>query len=83
MLGISLSQLKFQERWAFDNFAVALSLARDLKRWTPDEKRSLLAIIRAKAGPSETRYLQLMQQHARLRDLLLREGSQRQDERSS
>jgi len=81
-LGISLSQLKSQERWAFDNFAVTLSLARDLKRWTGDEKRSLLAIIRAKAGPSETRYLQLMQQHARLRDLLLEAGSQRQDVRS-
>jgi hypothetical protein len=75
-LGIRLSHLKSQERWAFDNFAVTLSLAGDLKHWTPDEKRSLLAIIRAKAGPSETRYLRLLQKHTRLRDALVRAGSE-------
>jgi hypothetical protein len=48
-----------------------------------DEKRSLLAIIRAKAGPSETRYLQLLQQHSQLREALLRIGSEAATAKSS
>ena len=64
-----------REQWAFSNFAIALSLAPELPRWTPAEKRSLVAIIRAKAGPSETRYLQLLQQHHPLRDAMLRAGA--------
>ena len=79
MLNISLASLGSRERWAFDNFAVTLSLVSDLKRWSPDEKRLLLAIIRAKSGPSETRYLRLLQRHARLRNALVQIGSQAQD----
>jgi hypothetical protein len=60
------------ERCAFANFAVALALTPGLARWTPAEKRSLLAIIRAKAGPSESHYLHLLQRHHRLREALLR-----------
>jgi hypothetical protein len=75
LLDISLSHLNAGELRAFDNFAVILSLVRDLKRWSPAEKRLLVAIIRAKAGRSETRYLRLLHQHARLRDALLQAGS--------
>jgi hypothetical protein len=82
MLRVSLDQLNARERWAFDNFAVTLSLVRNLKRWTPDEKRLLVAIIRAKAGATETRYLRLLQQHTRLRDVLVQAGSELQDKRS-
>jgi hypothetical protein len=78
ILNISVSKLDARERWAFDNFAVTLSLVCDLKRWKPDEKRLLLAIIRAKAGATETRYLRLLQQHARLRGTLLQLGSEPQ-----
>lgn len=78
VLNLSLSSLDTRERWAFDNFAVTLSLVRDLKRWKPDEKRLLVAIIRAKAGPTETRYLRLLEHHARLRGALLELGSARQ-----
>jgi hypothetical protein len=74
-LGLNLETLNAREQWAFSNFAIALSLAPELPRWTPAEKRSLLAIIRAKVGPSETRYLQLLQQHHRLRDAMLRAGA--------
>ncbi len=74
-LGVKLETLNAREQWAFSNFALVLSLAPDLARWTNAEKRSLLAIIRAKAGPSETRYLQLLQQHHRLRDAMLRAGA--------
>ena len=78
VLNVSLSSLDTRERWVFDNFAVTLSLVRDLKRWKPDEKHLLVEIIRAKAGPTETRYLRLLEQHARLRGALLELGSVRQ-----
>ena len=74
-LGVSLELLNAREQWAFSNFALALSLAPDLARWTNSEKRSLLAIIRAKAGSNETHYLQLLQQHHRLRDAMLHAGA--------
>jgi len=77
VLNVSLSSLDTRERWVFDNFAVTLSLVRDLKRWKPHEKRLLVAIIRAKAGPTETRYLRLLEQHTRLRGALLELGSTR------
>jgi hypothetical protein len=77
-LGVKLDNWNIQQRWAFDNFAVALSLVPDIERWTPNEKQLLVAIIRAKASPSETRYLRLMQLHGRLREELLQLGSEPQ-----
>ena len=71
-LGVNLETWNTREQWAFSNFAVALSLAPGLSRCTRAEKQSLLAIIRAKAGPSETQYLQLLQRHHRLRQAILR-----------
>lgn len=76
MLEVSLETWKVSERWAFSNFALVLSLVPGLARWTHEEKRSLLAIIRAKAGPSETRYLRLLQKHPQLRESLLLKGSE-------
>ena len=75
ILGTNLDSWNTQERSALSDFAVALSLAPDLARWTPNEKRALAAIIRAKAGPDETRYLRLLQKHDALRDALLALGS--------
>jgi hypothetical protein len=71
-LGLNLETWNAREQWAFSNFAYVLALTPGVARWTRAEKKSLLAIIRAKAGPSETRYLQLLQQHHRLRDAMLR-----------
>jgi len=75
ILEADLDAYTAHERWAFSNFAVSLALVPGLERWTRAEKRSLLSIIRAKAGRSETRYLRLLQQHPRLREALLRAGS--------
>jgi hypothetical protein len=72
IMQVNLDTYTPREQGAFGNFAVLLALAPGLTRWTPAEKRSLLAIIRAKAGPSETHYLQLLQRHHRLREVLLR-----------
>jgi hypothetical protein len=74
-LGVSLETWNVRERWAFSNFAVSLSLGSGIARWTSENKPSLVAIIRAKAGGDETRYLRLMQRHEHLREVFLRLGS--------
>ena len=57
------------------DLAVVLSLIPDLGRWTPDQRAALAAIVRAKHGPDERRYLRLTQRHERLRQALLTMGS--------
>ncbi len=75
-LGVNLETWNTREQWAFCNFAVALSLAPGLSRWTSEEKRALVRIIRAKAGPNETEYFHRLQQQQTLRDALLIIGSE-------
>jgi hypothetical protein len=58
------------------DFAVALSLVEDLTQWNEVEKEALVKIIRAKATSDESRYLKLMQKHARLRSAMIKLGSQ-------
>ncbi len=57
------------------DFAVALGLIPGLSRWSEPERAELSAIVRAKSRDAESRYLRLMQQHARLRAAWLRLGS--------
>jgi hypothetical protein len=52
-----------------------LALIPDLAEWTPEEKRALARIVRAKAAPTEAGYLRLMRQHGKLRKALVRLGS--------
>jgi len=63
------------EQQAFADWALVLTLVPDLRRWTKQEKRELVHLIRAKAGPDEMRYLRLTQGHARLRREIIRLGS--------
>jgi hypothetical protein len=65
---------KAEER-AFSNFALVLALIPSLARWTAEEKRSALRIIRAKAGADELRYLQLLRRHTRLRRAIIALGT--------
>ena len=74
-LGVDPEDWTSRERWALSNFAVALALVEDVGRWTPGEKQLLIAVIRAKAGRDETKYLHLLQRHSKLRDAFLRIGS--------
>jgi hypothetical protein len=74
-LGTNLRRFSPDERTAFENFAAVLSLVPDLAGWRPAEKCELLAIIRAKAGADESRYIRLLQAHSRLRAAILRLGS--------
>ena len=60
---------------ALSDFAVALSLVEDLNDWSDAEKRALTQVIKAKASSNESRYLKLMQKHARLRTALIKLGS--------
>lgn len=74
-LGVNLDTWSAREQWAFSNFALALSLVPEVGLWTAHEKRALAAVIRAKAGPDETKYLRLLQRHGALREAFLWAGS--------
>jgi hypothetical protein len=63
------------EYTAFADFATVLGLVPDVTRWSSGEKAALRAIIAAKAGRSELRYMRLLQKHARLRAAILKLGS--------
>jgi hypothetical protein len=54
---------------------MVLSLAPELLRWSPDEKAALRAIIVAKPGRTELRYMQLLNRHTMLRKMITRLGS--------
>ena len=64
-----------RELSALADFAVTLSLAEDLARWTEEEKEALVKVIRARASAEERSYLRAMQRHPRLRSALIRLGS--------
>lgn len=75
VLGVDAENLQTAAQIVFSDYAVTLSMVEDLALWTADEKSALLQIIRAKAGPAESRYLKLMQKHPRLRKALISLGS--------
>jgi hypothetical protein len=77
ILGVNMSSSSWTplEKTVFDNFALALTLARELRDWTKEEKDDLLRVIRAKAKRDEMLYLHLTQRHYQLRKALLRLGS--------
>jgi hypothetical protein len=74
-LGLRRDTLNERQRNAFEELSLVLGLIPDLRTWTFDEKRALIQIIRAKAGPDESRYARRLQKHRRLRDAILRLGS--------
>jgi hypothetical protein len=76
ILGVRTRSWTPLEKVAFENFALVLTEVANLRAWTKKEKKDLLEIIRAKAKPNEMLYLHLTQQHDRLREVLLRVGSQ-------
>jgi hypothetical protein len=63
------------QKQALENWSLILALIPDLARWTSAEKRQLVKIIRAKSAPHEMSYLRQTQHHPRLREALLRLGS--------
>jgi hypothetical protein len=63
---------------AFEDLALVLALIPDLSRWTKEEKREVVRIVRAKAGADEARYVRLLQRHSKLRNEIIKIGSERQ-----
>jgi len=66
--------LNERERRAFDDLALVLALIPDLSQWSESEKRKVVQIVRAKAGSEESRYAQLLQNHAKLRAAIITLG---------
>ena len=75
-LGLNTNDWQETKCSVLSDFAVALSLVEDLTQWNEDEKKALVRIILAKATSDESRYLKLMQKHARLRSAMIQLGSQ-------
>jgi hypothetical protein len=55
-------------------WALVLSLIPDLAKWPASEKRAVARMLRAKRGPDESRYLQIMAAQPRLRQAVLALG---------
>ncbi len=64
------------QKQALENWSLVLALIPDLPRWTPAEKHQLIKIIRTKSAPNELLYLRQTQRHPRLRQAVLRLGSE-------
>ena len=75
MLGVSTFSWTPLEKSAFENFALVLADARELRNWTRGEKEDLIGIIRAKSKPDEMLYLHLTQRHRHFREALLKSGA--------
>ena len=74
-LGTSAASWREFERRAFENLALVIDQIPDFSGWSPEERRNLVAVIRAKAGSGEDLYVRRMQRHARLREALIALGS--------
>ncbi|MGH9442852.1 MAG: hypothetical protein ACRD16_11320 [Thermoanaerobaculia bacterium] len=77
ILSLRVSRRPETRHRALSDLALVLDRIPDLSRWRPDEKKALAAILDAKSGASEIRYVRLLQKHERLRDAVLRIGSAR------
>ncbi len=54
------------DRQGFAHLAPAVDLIPDLEEWSAAERRSLIAVMRAKGALTEDRYLHLLRRHERL-----------------
>lgn len=74
-LGIKSGSWSTAEKTALANISLVLALEPEISRWSDGEKELMATVIRAKAAPDESVYLQQMQKHAALRDVFIRFGS--------
>jgi hypothetical protein len=74
-LRINSSSWTPAQKQSLENWSVVLAQIPNLSRWTREEKRKLVRIIQAKSAPTEIPYLRQTQHHPRLREALLRLGS--------
>ena len=67
LLGARTSGWASAERLAFRRWAPLVSILPGVARWTPAEKRTLAAVIRAKGGRRESDFVRLFDAHRKLR----------------
>jgi len=75
-LGVGRDAWVGRARKAIEDLAPVLALVPDLGRWTAEEKETLAQIVRSKAAPTEFEYVRRMRKHRKLRDAIVRLGSQ-------
>jgi hypothetical protein len=63
------------ERLAWERWSPIVAALPGLERWSPAEKRALVAVVRAKGGRYESHFVRLFDRHARLRRAVLRLAS--------
>jgi hypothetical protein len=73
-LGVHPERWPDPQRRAFESWALVLDLL-DVSRWSARQKLGAARAVRAKAGRTEARSLRLFQDHARLREAVIRLGS--------
>src|SRR5262245_7926117 len=69
-LGVSTARWTSDERTAFERLSLLVALIPDLRRWPLSDRRRLVALMRAKGGPSEAGYVRLLDGHRRFRESL-------------
>jgi len=74
-LGVRADSWAGHARKALEDLTPVLALVPDLARWTNEEKRALVRVIRAKGGSTEAGYLRLMGRHKKLREAIVQLGS--------
>ncbi|HKC71455.1 MAG TPA: hypothetical protein VKB60_07515, partial [Terriglobales bacterium] len=74
-LRLNASRWPEAARRSLENWSLVLALIPDLGRWSAEEKRELVHLIRSQSAPDEMRYLWRTQDHGRLRGELLGLGS--------
>jgi hypothetical protein len=75
-LGIKTIARNETERRLFSDLSLVLALIPDLSRWSKDEKQAVARLLKAKAGADESHYVRLLQKHSRLRNRIIKLGSQ-------
>jgi hypothetical protein len=68
----SRSDWSASERLAFERWAPLLGILPGIERWSPAEKRDLLAVVRAKGGAREADFVRRFDAHAKLRAAIVR-----------
>lgn len=74
-LQIQTERWNTPEKRSLENWSLVLALMPSLRRWSWEEKREVIRMIRGQAGRDEMQYLRRTQSRARLRQELLRLGS--------
>src|SRR5262249_27548437 len=69
-LGVSTARWTNDERAAFERLSLLVALIPDFRRWPLSDRRRLVDLMRAKGGPSEARYVRLLDGHDRFRESL-------------